>query len=101
MIFYIKIRIIETEEPVYLLPGIDFNFIWKSNISDTTRETIWKYLQLLLFTLVSDIDDEKSFGDTAKLFEAISNDEFKSKLEDTIKDMHNIFNSSILQVMKE
>tara|TARA_Y100000992_G_scaffold104908_1_gene68315 strand:+ start:3493 stop:4713 length:1221 start_codon:yes stop_codon:yes gene_type:complete len=93
-ILYQSPELFDSEDPIYLLPGIDFKFIWKSDISDSTRETIWKYLQLLLFTLVSDIDDEKSFGDTAKLFEAINNDEFKSKLEDTIKDMHNIFNSS-------
>ena len=93
-ILYQNSELFDKEEPLYLLPGIDFNYIWKSDISDKTRETIWKYLQLLLFTLVSDINDEKSFGDTAKLFEAINNDEFKTKLEDTIKDMHNIFNSS-------
>tara|TARA_Y100000992_G_scaffold301529_1_gene272657 strand:- start:188 stop:1426 length:1239 start_codon:yes stop_codon:yes gene_type:complete len=93
-ILYQNSELFDNEEPLYLLPGIDFNYIWSSDISDKTRETIWKYLQLLLFTLVSDIDDEKSFGDTAKLFEAINNDEFKTKLEDTIKDMHNIFNSS-------
>ena len=93
-ILYQNKELFEKNEPLYLLPGIDFNYIWASDISDKTRETIWKYLQLLLFTLVSDINDEKSFGDTAKLFEAINNDEFKTKLEDTIKDMHNIFNSS-------
>lgn len=93
-ILYQNSELFDKEEPLYLLPGIDFNYIWRSDISDKTRETIWKYLQLLLFTLVNDINDEKSFGDTAKLFEAINNDEFKTKLEDTIKDMHNIFNSS-------
>lgn len=92
-ILYQNSELFESDKPIYLLPDIDFNFIWKSDISDKTRETIWKYLQLLLFTLVSDINDEKSFGDTAKLFEAINNDEFKSKLEETIKDMHNIFNT--------
>ncbi len=81
-------------EGVFFLPDIDFNFIWKSDISDTTRETIWKYLQLILFTLVGDIESDKSFGDTAKLFEAINNDEFKTKLEDTIKNMHDLFDST-------
>ena len=95
-ILYQNSELFDKEEPLYLLPGIDFNYIWSSDISDKTRETIWKYLQLVLFTLVSDINDEKSFGDTAKLFEVINNDEFKTKLEDTIKDMHNIFNSSDL-----
>ena len=91
-ILYQKKELFE-KEGVFFLPDIDFHYIWNSDISDKTRDTIWKYMQLLLFTLVSDIDDEKSFGDTAKLFEAINNDEFKTKLEDTIKDMHDLFDS--------
>mgnify|MGYP006076253023 CR=1 FL=1 len=91
-ILYQKNELFE-KEGVFFLPDIDFHFIWQSDISDKTRETIWKYLQLLLFTLVTDIDDTKSFGDTAKLFESINHDEFKTKLEDTIKDMHDLFDS--------
>jgi len=34
-------------EGIVLLKGIDFNFIWNSNISQSTKESIWKYLQLL------------------------------------------------------
>ena len=75
------------------LPGIDFSLLWKENITDNTRETIWKYLQLVLFTIVSTMSDGKSFGDTAKLFEAINEEEFKSKLEDTISQMQKMFDS--------
>ena len=73
------------------LPGIDFKVIWKENISDKTRETIWKYLQLVLFTIITGVSNGESFGDTAKLFEAINQDEFKSKLEETISQMQNVF----------
>ena len=73
------------------LPGVNFKLLWKENISDKTRETIWKYLQLVLFTVVSGVSDERSFGDTAKLFEAINEDEFKSKLEETISQMQKLF----------
>lgn len=76
------------------LPDIEFKELVKENLTDKTRETIWKYLQLMLFILVSDINSGKSFGDTAKLFEAINEDEFKSKLEETISQMHTIFDSS-------
>ena len=76
------------------LPGIDFKPLWKENISDNTREQIWKYLQLVLFTIVTSLSDEESFGDTAKLFEAINQEEFKSKLEETVKNMQNIFDGS-------
>ncbi len=74
------------------LPGIEFKYLWKQDISDKTRHTLWKYLQLILFTVVSSLSHEESFGDTAKLFEAINQDEFKEKLEETMKNMKDMFN---------
>jgi len=93
-ILYQNEKLFEGDEPIYLLPSIDFAYIWKENISESTRKTIWKYLQLLLFALVSDMSDTTSFGDTAKLFEAIDNDAFKTKLQETIFNMDNVFDSS-------
>ena len=93
-ILYQNDKIFSQETPLLLLPGIDFTLLWKENISDNTRETIWKYLQLILFTIISDISDSSSFGDTAKLFEAINQDEFKSKIEETINQMHSCFDIS-------
>ena len=52
---------------------------------------MWKYLQLILFSIVSNISDGDSFGDTAKLFESINEDEFKNKLEETINNMKDMF----------
>jgi len=78
--------------PIEFLPGIDFSLLWADkDLSEKTRETIWKYLQLLLFTMVSSISDGSSFGDTAKLFEAIDENEFKTKLEETIAQMQHVF----------
>ena len=77
----------------YFLPGIDFATLWKENISDNTRKTIWKYLQLLLFSSVEDVNDKSSFGEAASLFNAISEDEFKSKLEETLEGMKGLFAS--------
>jgi hypothetical protein len=89
-ILYQNNSLFETDESEYL-PGINFKILWNENISDKTRETIWKYLQLVLFTVVSSISDGNNFGDTAKLFEAINENEFKAKLEDTIKQMQSLF----------
>ncbi len=74
-----------------LLPGIDFRKLWKCDISDATRETIWKYLQLLSFHVVGSLQDTNAFGDTQKIFEAISEDDFKNKLEETLKNMEGMF----------
>ena len=52
---------------------------------------LFKYLQLVLFSVVSDVKSENSFGDTAKLFENINEDELKNKLEKTLNDMQGLF----------
>ena len=85
---------VEVNNELFLLPDIDFIKLWKEELSDNTRSTIWKYLQLLLFSVISDLN-ENSFGDTAKLFEAINQDEFKEKIQETISNIDNIFNSKI------
>ena len=81
-------------KPVELLPGVNFSDLWQMDITDTIKSTIWKYLQLILFSVITNISSEESFGDTAKLFEAINQDEFKQKIEETLNGMGNIFNQS-------
>ena len=83
------------------LPGIDFKILWKEDISDKTRDCIWKYLQLLLFTVAGKISNNESFGDTAKLFEAIDENELKSKLEETMNSLQDMFKDSMQQNNKE
>lgn len=76
----------------HFLPNIDFCELWNTEgISDATRETIWKYLQLILMTIITNIEDKKSFGDAANLFEAINENELRGKLEETIQQMYNMF----------
>jgi len=77
------------------LPGIDFKKIWLTDdVSDSTKETIWKYLQLILFSVIGKVDSQDSFGDTAKLFEAINEDELKKKLEETMSNLQNMMEGS-------
>jgi len=72
------------------LPGIDFKSLWQEDISTKTKETIWKYLQLILFTVIGKVDSQESFGDTAKLFETINESELKEKLEETMSNLQNM-----------
>jgi hypothetical protein len=76
------------------LPKIHFKNLWQCDISDKTKETIWKYLQLIMFSIVGTLENKDAFGDTAKLFEAINDEEFKSKLEETLSNMQGIFDAS-------
>ena len=75
------------------LPHIHFKNLWEFDISQKTRDTIWKYLQLIMFSVVGSIHNKDAFGDSAKLFEAINQEEFKSKLEETLEQMQNLFSN--------
>jgi hypothetical protein len=76
------------------LPGISFRYLWSCNISDKTRETIWKYLQLILISLIGSIKDKSVFGETSKLLDNINEDEFKNKLEETLNNIQNMFSQN-------
>jgi hypothetical protein len=84
----------ESELDTEFFPKIHFKNLWQCDISDKTRETIWKYLQLILFAIVGTLDNKEAFGDTAKLFEAINEDEFKNKLQETLSQMEGLFDLS-------
>lgn len=87
---FAKDSIIDTE----FLPYIHFKNLWQSDITESTRDTIWKYLQLIMFSIVETLTDKSAFGDTSKLFEAINEETFKSKLEETLGDMGGLFESA-------
>ncbi len=72
------------------LPGIEFKELWKEDISAKTKDTIWKYLQVILFSVIGKVNSEDSFGDTAKLFEAINQEDLKDKLEETMNNLQNM-----------
>ena len=93
-ILYQNEEIFSNEKELYLLPNINFSELYFDTTSNQTKETLWKYLQLILFTIVTNIQDKESFGNNEKLFEAINSDEFKNKLQETIKSMENLFSQN-------
>ena len=44
------------------------------DISDKTKDIIWKYLQLILFSTISEISNKNSFGETGEMFNNIGED---------------------------
>ena len=84
----------DSEIDTEFLPHIYFKDLWQFDISQKTRDTIWKYLQLITFSIVGTLDNKDAFGDTAKLFESINHDDFKTKLEETIGKMQDLFDKS-------
>lgn len=69
------------------LPGIVFKYIWKCDISDATRETIWKYLQLILFSIVGDLHAKPDDN----IFNGVDEETLKEKLADTFEQMKSLF----------
>jgi hypothetical protein len=69
------------------LPGIVFKYIWKCDISDATRETIWKYLQLILFSIVGDLHTKSD----ENMFNGIDESALKEKLAETFEQMKTLF----------
>jgi hypothetical protein len=84
----------ESDVDTEFLPKIHFKNLWQCEITQKTRDTIWKYLQLIMFSIVGTINNKEAFGDTAKMFEAINEDEFKTKLEETLSHMQGLFDLS-------
>ena len=77
------------------LPGIDFSILWNdNNISDNTRDIIWKHLQVILFVIIGDIDEKHLFGESQKIFEEVNEKDLKDKLFETITSIQDMFDLS-------
>jgi len=88
-ILYENETLFDTE--CFLLPGINFTLIMKENITEKTKKTIWKYLQLILFSILEKINSNKSFGETSKIFEGVEEEELHKKIAQTMEEMKNLF----------
>lgn len=90
-ILYENEEIFENKESRYLLPNIDFQKLMNDELlSEQSKKTIWKYLQLVLFSVCNNTDSN-DFGDAKKLFEAIDEKELHSKIQDTMEEMKKVF----------
>lgn len=80
------------EYDTYFLPNIEFKILFNdTTISDKTRDTLWNYLQLILITIVSNIETENTFGEAAKLFEAIESEKLLSEFSNIIDNVKNMY----------
>jgi len=71
------------DDSVYLLPNIDFSLLMKDEkISDKSRNTLWKYLQLILFYVVEKNNPMKNSA--------------HEKMEETMENMKNMFQQNDL-----
>lgn len=78
----------------HFLPDVDFKIIFNcGNVSEKTHTAIWKYLQLILFTITSSIKQKDMFGETMNLFDGIDENDLQEKLNETMKSIGDFFSN--------
>lgn len=74
------------------LPNIDFaNLFNAKDVSENTQNAIWKYLQIILFSIVGSLKDKDDFGDAASLFSGIQEDDLQDKMKEVFENMEGFF----------
>lgn len=74
------------------LPNVDFKLLFNCpNVSETSKNVMWKYIQLILFTIVGNVNDKNDFGKTMNMFEGIDETELQTKLSEAMKNMSDFF----------
>ena len=81
-----------SNENVEFLPGISFKYLWSCNdITDSTRDVIWKYLQTTTICVVGSIDSNNMDKTMKEVFDKLDEDTFKDNLCETIDQIQGIF----------
>ena len=81
-----------SETNTQFLPNVDFKMLFTTEgITETTKQAIWKYLQLILITIMSGVKDKTGFGESMGLFDGIDESELESKLSETIENLNDFF----------
>jgi hypothetical protein len=77
------------------LPNVEFKALYFcEGVSKNTQDTLWKYLQLILFSAVQTMNDSDLFGDSLKMFENIDAEDLKTKLEEAMQNMSDLFGAA-------
>ena len=73
----------------FVFPGIDFHLLWKEELSEKNRATIWKYLKLLLLMVSMKSSNKEAFGGVD--FDMFQHAAMREKMEEAVKDVHDFF----------
>ena len=77
---------------VSFFPGLNFKTIYNCDgLTDKTRETIWKYLQVILLILVKSMKTKMNFGQAMDEFDKIDVSELQGQLESTMTNISKFF----------
>lgn len=85
----------DSEINTMFLPGVDFKILYNSeNVSDNTKKSIWKYLQVILLSAINSVKNKTDFGDTMNIFDSVSETDLQEKLQETIDGISEFFKST-------
>tara|TARA_B100000902_G_scaffold389617_1_gene437091 strand:+ start:481 stop:1860 length:1380 start_codon:yes stop_codon:yes gene_type:complete len=76
---------------VFLLPEINFADIWSCNISDTTRDSIWNFLNYISFYIIKTIGNGDIFKETLNAISGIDNDDIKNQINSIVSTLEDTF----------
>lgn len=80
----------------FFLPDVDFKILFHcEGVSDKTKQTMWKYLQLVMITIMTGIEDKSLFGETMNLFDGINENDLHEKLSETICGLSDFFKKTM------
>jgi hypothetical protein len=87
-----EIFAVTSETNTMFLPGVEFKLLFNCiGVSEKTIKAMWKYLQLIMFTVVGSMQDKSKFGDAMNLFENVDDSELQTKMSDAISSMSEFF----------
>jgi hypothetical protein len=82
----------ESDANVMFLPDVDFKLLFNcAGVSEGTKTSMWKYLQLLLFTVLGSVKDTTNFGDTLDMFESMNENDLQDKMKETMAGLEDFF----------
>ena len=80
------------EANTMFLPNVDFKkLFYCTGVTLSTQTSIWKYLQLILFTIIGSVKDKTEFGSSMNLFEGIDEKELQEKLTEAMSGLSEFF----------
>ena len=84
----------DSEIDTEFLPHIYFKSLWQCDLTEQTRETMWKYLQLILFTITG--MEKPDFNNSN-----VNEEDFKEKLEETLGQIQEYFQNKSEPMLQE
>lgn len=77
---------------VMFLPNVNFRLLFNcEGISENTKTSIWKYLQLILMTVLGSVKNVADFGDAADIFSAMNEKDLQEKMAETMEEINQFF----------